>query len=582
MRKIFIFVLAAMLFAAAAHSQTSKSARQWFDDGLQLLQQKKYAESVEAFRASIKLDAKQPAALGNMGSALVMLNRPADAVLAYRDAVKLDPNDGTLHSALCTALTLANNAADAIKECEIGVRLNPNAAESYSALIAAMRVANVSPSDIQRQMDTAISRFPENELLLGLAAWYYKDVGNLIYAAELYEHLLRVNAAPALYHARLAVVYVLMERDADALSHARKALELEPNNPYALYAMGRLFFELGQNDEAANAFLKIPEASRDLPDAPYYAAMSEVRLGHQSNAVEILRQLVRRFPDVFEYQKELGRRLDERGYNEEAIGALKKAVELKPENIEALAGLSLAYSGLAQFDESIAVLEKAQKLYPGNQVIDMLLGVSRGRRDAIAQIPQMKTALENDPSNLQIKLGLSEVLIYAHRIPEAESYINDIIRLEPKDAQVYRRLTIAFSEAGEFDKALITCQKALEIEQSPETYLGLAGMYAKLGKFEEASRAYQKVIELKPDTPNVMKIYADLLRNNGKRREALEMYKRSLAILPLNPPALYSAGLLSAKLGDSDAALKYLETLKTVDQASAKRLMRCLQLKIWQ
>lgn len=582
MRKLFIFVLAVTFLAAAAFSQTQKTAMQWFDDGLKLMQQKKYAEAVDAFRASIKLDPKLSATLGNLGSALIMLDRPSEAIPAYREAIRLDPNDGTLHSALCNALTLVKSNIEAVKECETGLRLNPNAPVSYYALITAMRFTHSGASDIQPLVDSAINQFPENELLLSLAAAYYKDVGNLTFAAELYERLLRINATSALHHARLAVVYVLMERDADALAQARKALELEPDNPYASYAMGRLFFELGQNDEAANAFKKIPETITDLPDAPYFLAESEIRIGQHAKAVEILRKLVQRFPDVFEYQKELGRQLAEQGNNEEAIPVLIKAVELKPNSIEVLGGLGLAYSGTAKFDEGIAVLEKAEKLYPGNQVIDMLLGVARARREAIFQIPQMKTALENDPSNLQIKLDLAEILIYAHRIPEAESYINDIIRSDPKDAQVYRRLTIDFSEAGKFDKALETCQKALEIEQNPASYLGLASMYTKLGKFEEAARSYQKVIEIKPDTPNVMKIYADLLRDNGKRREALEMYKRSLAILPLNPPALYNAGLLSAKLGDNDAALKYLETLKTVDKALAKQLERYLRLKIWQ
>jgi tetratricopeptide (TPR) repeat protein len=91
-------------------------------------------------------------------------------------------------------------------------------------------------------------------------------------------------------------------------------------------------------------------------------------------------------------------------------------------------------------------------------------------------------------------------------------------------------------------------------------------------------KAYAKVLELKPDVPNVMKGYADLLRDTGKRREALEMYKRSLAMLPTNAPALFNAGVLSAKFGDFDAARQYLETLKSIDPQTAKTLLRFLKL----
>ncbi|TGH32196.1 tetratricopeptide repeat protein, partial [Escherichia coli] len=87
----------------------------------------------------------------------------------------------------------------------------------------------------------------------------------------------------------------------------------------------------------------------------------------------------------------------------------------------------------------------------------------------------------------------------------------------------------------------------------PSAYLGLANFYAKSGRVEEAVRAYEKVFEIKPDSPNIMKLYADFLRDNGRRREALEMYKRSLSMIPTNAPAIFNAGILSAKLGDVNA-----------------------------
>ncbi len=76
-----------------------------------------------------------------------------------------------------------------------------------------------------------------------------------------------------------------------------------------------------------------------------------------------------------------------------------------------------------------------------------------------------------------------------------------------------------------------------------------------------------------------MKIYADFLRDNGKRREALTMYKRSLEMLPNNAPTLFNAGILSAKLGDLTTARQYLETLKAADPPMAKILARFLKLQ---
>jgi tetratricopeptide (TPR) repeat protein len=128
------------------------------------------------------------------------------------------------------------------------------------------------------------------------------------------------------------------------------------------------------------------------------------------------------------------------------------------------------------------------------------------------------------------------------------------------------------------DRALSILRKSFELGESPATYLNMAGILTKKGRADEASAAYAKVLELKPDAPQTMKLYADHLRDNGKRREALEMYRRSLAITPTFGPTLSSAAILSAKLGELDAAKTYLATLKTVDPEVAARVESILVL----
>jgi hypothetical protein len=78
-----------------------------------------------------------------------------------------------------------------------------------------------------------------------------------------------------------------------------------------------------------------------------------------------------------------------------------------------------------------------------------------------------------------------------------------------------------------------------------------------------------------------MSIYAAHLEKAGKRREALTMYRRTLAITPSDGTSLFHAGILSLKLGEPDAAKTYLEALKTVDADLARKLEACIRLRIW-
>lgn len=570
-----------LITTVAGQNPAPLTADGYFAVAENLVKEKKYTEALTALRNSESLDPSRPETQANIGSVLMALRRPAEAIPAYREAIKLDPTDGTFRMALCQALSLTKNHSEAITACEEGVRLAPDSAEAQAALVSAMSLARRPQSDILRILDFALAKFRENEILLQQAASYHAEKGNLPYAAELYERLTRIKPSSALYHARLADVYLRLDRDDDALASARRSLQLEPDNPFAHYFMGRLFFELGQHAESAAAFQKVVNSGVELPEAEYYYALSESRRGRNVIAIDTLRRLTVRFPENFNYFSELGNSLNQNAQYEDAVSPLRSAVALDPKNFEAKAALGLALFESARFEDGISVLEEANRIQPGNQVVTMFLNVARSRQQRIPQIDEMKQYASENPQDLNVRLNLIQFLAYSRRIGEAELYVEEVWKMNPTDVRVYHLIATSYSTAGQYDKALAAHRRSLEIKEDPTAYLGFASIYARRGQADEASQAYAKVIELKPDSPNIMKLYADHLRDNGKRREALEMYKRSLSMLPLNGPALFNAGILSFKLGEVDAARQYAETLKTADPKLAKTLERCMRLKIW-
>ena len=153
------------------------------------------------------------------------------------------------------------------------------------------------------------------------------------------------------------------------------------------------------------------------------------------------------------------------------------------------------------------------------------------------------------------------MLAAANRIEEAEKHISELYALDPQDPAIYQLLGVSLAESGLTDMAFDAYTTSNKKRENPAAYLGLAGIHSGRGETDAALSAYAKVIEMKPDSPNIIKAYADLLRISGKRREALEMYKRSLSLLANNAPALFQAGMLSMKLGERDNAVLYLESL---------------------
>ncbi len=583
MKKVFFLFVITHLLSAFAVGQNAQptTAEDFFAEGLRLLREKSFEPALSSFEKSAALDGKQPATFMNIGSISMILKRYEKAESAFRTAIRLAPTSGAAHSELCAALSLQKKHAAAIEACETGVSLEPDSERTHIARLNAMQYAGRHGVEVLRLADLAMAHFRNSELILLIAADVNILNGNFAYAATLLESLVSMKPDAARYHGMLAEVYLRLARDADSLSEARTAIKLDSQNPYANYAMGLIFFELGQHEEAVESFTKISSDDPRFRYANYYLAVSQSRRGRHEESVRILTPLAEQYPTDYGFLSQLADDLSKVHRHSEAIQAFLKANALQPNNIEILAGLGLSYMALADFEKAILHFEQAFKLKPDDEIIKMFLGVARGRQAGSAQIPSMINDVEANPKNVKKRLELVFILAVTNRIDEAEAHVGEIYRLNPDDPLVYHRIGVAYSEAGRKDKALDASRRSLAKKETPDAHFGLAALLSESGDVDAASAEFARVLELKSNAPGIMAMYGNHLRKNGKRREALEIYKRSLALAPNNAVVVFQAGLLSMKLGDRDAAMAYLGALKSLDRKLARTLERCLASRIW-
>lgn len=574
--QLFIVIFFCLFTQIFAQNQT---AADFFEQGMRLVREQKYEQALEAFRQSAKLDPNLSEAHANSGTALMVLKRPAEAAAAFREAVRLALTNAVYRLGFCQSLISASQKTEAVTECKEAMRLDENSAQARLALIIAWRVAGRPNEDVLNLIVAALEKFADDEKLLNTAVEFYVENENYQQALIYAEKLTQVKPNSGFYQAKLADIYLHLERDSEAIAAANKAIQLEPKNVLAHYFFGRVYFELAQYEEAANAFQKATQLDANLIDAFYYFGVSEARRGKSYNAITALRKAVSFSPDNFSYQMQLADVLTDEGKYEEAIVPSRKAVSLKPRDFRAKVGLGLALFESTKYEEALTILMEADKMQPGNDIVQMFLSVTRTRQQGVAQIEQMKEYAKENPQNVGIRVSLIQMLGYSRRMSEAAPYLEEFYKLKPKEVRAYSSIAAVYLTVADFDKAAEIYRKSLEVEENYGTYFGLASIYSKKGQVEEAIKAYKRVLELKPDVPNMIQIYANFLRDNNRKREALEMYKRSLSMLPLNAPVLFEAAVLSAKFGDKDTARQYLATLKSLDPQLARSLERFLRLK---
>ncbi|MGL4721842.1 MAG: hypothetical protein ACRCV3_00890 [Desulfovibrionaceae bacterium] len=92
---------------------------------------------------------------------------------------------------------------------------------------------------------------------------------------------------------------------------------------------------------------------------------------------------------------------------------------------------------------------------------------------------------------------------------------------------------------------IVTLEKV--VQGSPENaplWVQLANAYFDEGEFKKALVAYEMAINLQHITPEVLVDYASSLRKEGRLQESLQQYNKALLLAPKYSVGLYNKGLL--------------------------------------
>ena len=137
-----------------------------------------------------------------------------------------------------------------------------------------------------------------------------------------------------------------------------------------------------------------------------------------------------------------------------------------------------------------------------------------------------------------------------------------IIKKFPDHLLSWKILTIVFGQIGDFDKALTSSQKALQIDpKDPNSHNSHGLILSKLNRTEEAELSCRKAIELKPDFPEAYNNLGIALFRLNKMDEAEANYRKAIELKQDFANAHYNLGLVLS-LED-----KFEESIKSYEKA---------------
>ncbi len=178
-----------------------------------------------------------------------------------------------------------------------------------------------------------------------------------------------------------------------------------------------------------------------------------------------------------------------------AEGEFKRAIELNPNNSEALGYYSWFLAPMGRKDDALA---------------------------------QAKRSLQGDPLSSMANLFVGSVLVFNRQWDAAIAQLRGAIELEPNFWFVHCFLGRAYEQKGRLPEAIAEFQRALELEKdNPETWSSLGHAYALSGNRADAQKILDHLKELSAHSwvapYNVAVIYAGL----GEKDQAFAWLDRA-------------------------------------------------------
>lgn len=237
-----------------------KNAQQWLNEGITLLNLKRYEEALAAFEQAIHLDPNLAVAYNRKGAALRGLNRYEEALVACERAIRLDPNYVQAYNAMGLTLHNLNRYEDALAAYKQAIRLDSN----YAIAIVYNNMGNTL-SELKRYED-ALAVYEQAIRLDPNFALAYDNMGNTLGDLKQYEEALAAyEQATCLdpdyalaYYGKCYVLYAL-KRYEQALAAVEQAIRLDPKLAIAYYSKGHVLEKLERFAEAQQFYKKARE-----------------------------------------------------------------------------------------------------------------------------------------------------------------------------------------------------------------------------------------------------------------------------------------------------------------------------------
>lgn len=537
----------------------------------------KLKESIATYAKANELKPFDPAIVLPWADALQINGQSAEAEKLALDMAAHNPGFSPVYDWLSKSYVSSGRIVEAEKILKTRIERNPKDFESMLGL-AAFYWNQHKPKEAQDLLDSATARYTDVPNRYSTTGNFYFSVRDLANAERSFQAGITAEpSAKSDYLTKIASIYILQRRNAEAMSRLDEAVKEKPDNWRAQGLRISLMIDSGKTEQVdqAIAITKAFALQRPLDgrfpallaraytwkgEAPLAASYYQIasRLDKQflepRLALAEMSKGKRDFPGIFRYTEEVlevapqdlqARLLHAWGWMAQGLYAdadneMQSLLKEFPDSDDVKLQAGLLYLTEKKTRACIAVFEKMLQSRPGDQRILAGLAtayVQQGSPDSAIQM--MLREVQKDPSaakrqllaNLAEKLGKFDLALQQFQLL-AEAY-PDISEYQFEEGKIYDFL-------GDKKNAIRNFEAAQHLAPKDATKEGrLALAYDEAGLLDQADASYARSLQSNPSDPVLLNNRAYFLAKTGRNpEEALRLAQSALSKLPENPSLL--------------------------------------------
>ncbi|CAO0789882.1 unnamed protein product [Mucor circinelloides] len=382
-------------------------------------------------------------------------------------------------------------------------------------------------------------------------------------AAELYTLALKYKADPIFFSNR-AACYANLGLNDRVIEDCNEALRLDPVYVKALNRRAHALEKKGDLENSLYDFTCVCILDAFKNDAASKAMERVLKLVSENRAKEIMKTKKPRLPsptfvsaylDSFRpvvqdlasipdeetgdaYYAKAYRAIAEKDYNG-ALEACEKAVEL---------GCSKAYQAYA---------------------LNLMGTFAFLKGNTAEALTWFNKAIEADPKYVQSYIKRSSIYMEQGDVETTFKQFEDAVAINPSDPDIYYHRGQVNYISGNYDAAAKDYSESIKLDDSfVYAHIQLGVVQYKLGSISSSMSTFNNTLKKFANSTDVHNYYGELLVDQQKLPEAIDMFGKAMTLDPKNPlPYINKAMLMYQVMGNIEEATQLCQSALEVDPA---------------